>query len=50
VSLGDTVGQGTPETVSEMIDEVKKNVLVEKLAVSTCYPVFFSCFDPHRAM
>jgi hydroxymethylglutaryl-CoA lyase len=47
VSLGDTVGQGTPETVSEMIDEVKKKVPVEKLAVSTCYLVFFSCFDSH---
>jgi hydroxymethylglutaryl-CoA lyase len=35
VSLGDTVGQGTPDTVSEMLDEVKKNVAVEKLAVST---------------
>lgn len=32
VSLGDTVGQGTPETVSEMINEVKKDVHVNKLA------------------
>lgn len=34
VSLGDTVGQGTPETVSEMIEEVKKSVPAETLAVS----------------
>ncbi|KAG5644841.1 hypothetical protein DXG03_007568 [Asterophora parasitica] len=32
VSLGDTVGQGTPERVAEMIEEVKKSVPVEKLA------------------
>jgi len=32
VSLGDTVGQGTPDQVSEMIQEVKKSVPVEKLA------------------
>jgi hydroxymethylglutaryl-CoA lyase len=36
VSLGDTVGMGTPATVSEMIEEVKKAVPVEKLAVSLC--------------
>jgi hydroxymethylglutaryl-CoA lyase len=36
VSLGDTVGQGTPQTVSEMIDEVKQSVPVNKLAVRTC--------------
>jgi hydroxymethylglutaryl-CoA lyase len=34
VSLGDTVGKGTPEKVSEMIEEVKQAVPVEKLAVS----------------
>jgi len=32
VSLGDTVGQGTPTKVAEMIEEVKKSVPVEKLA------------------
>ncbi|KAF8874863.1 hypothetical protein BD779DRAFT_1630174 [Infundibulicybe gibba] len=32
VSLGDTVGQGTPDQVSEMIEVVKKSVPVEKLA------------------
>ncbi|KAF5384360.1 hypothetical protein D9615_003151 [Tricholomella constricta] len=32
VSLGDTVGQGTPNKVAEMIEEVKKGVPVEKLA------------------
>ncbi|RDB28274.1 Hydroxymethylglutaryl-CoA lyase [Hypsizygus marmoreus] len=32
VSLGDTVGQGTPEKVAEMIEEVKKSVPVENLA------------------
>lgn len=44
VSLGDTVGQGTPENVSEMIDEVKKSVPVGKLAVSTCHFVNFLAF------
>lgn len=34
VSLGDTVGTGTPATVSEMLEEVKRTVPVEKLAVS----------------
>ena len=34
VSLGDTVGTGTPASVSEMLEEVKKRVPVEKLAVS----------------
>ena len=34
VSLGDTVGKGTPSQVSEMLEEVKKSVPVEKLAVS----------------
>jgi hydroxymethylglutaryl-CoA lyase len=42
VSLGDTVGQGTPETVSEMIDEVKKDVPVAKLAVSGHVFIFFA--------
>ncbi|KAL0581678.1 hypothetical protein V5O48_000382 [Marasmius crinis-equi] len=32
VSLGDTVGMGTPATVAEMLEEVKKGVPVEKLA------------------
>jgi len=32
VSLGDTVGMGTPAQVSEMIEEVTKAVPVEKLA------------------
>lgn len=34
VSLGDTVGMGTPTQVGEMIEEVKKSVPAEKLAVS----------------
>jgi hydroxymethylglutaryl-CoA lyase len=34
ISLGDTVGQGTPDQVSEMIDQAQKSVSVEKLAVS----------------
>jgi len=34
VSLGDTVGTGTPAAISEMLEEVKKGVPVEKLAVS----------------
>ncbi|KAG5653723.1 hypothetical protein H0H81_011130 [Sphagnurus paluster] len=33
ISLGDTVGKGTPEKVTKMIEEVKKSVPVEKLAV-----------------
>lgn len=32
VSLGDTVGQGKPHEVAEMLEEVKKSVPVEKLA------------------
>ncbi|KAG6853400.1 hypothetical protein C0991_004733 [Blastosporella zonata] len=32
VSLGDTVGQGTPTKVAEMIEEVKRSVPVERLA------------------
>ncbi|KAJ6562417.1 hypothetical protein B0H19DRAFT_944434 [Mycena capillaripes] len=32
VSLGDTVGMGTPSQVSEMLEEVKKSIPVEKLA------------------
>jgi len=32
VSLGDTVGTGTPASVSEMLEEVTKKVPVEKLA------------------
>ncbi|KAJ3756798.1 hypothetical protein EV360DRAFT_47359 [Lentinula raphanica] len=32
VSLGDTVGRGTPTQVAEMLEEVKKDVPVEKLA------------------
>jgi hydroxymethylglutaryl-CoA lyase len=46
VSLGDTVGQGTPETVSEMIDVVKKSVPVNRLAVSACY-YSLRGFDSH---
>ncbi len=34
VSLGDTVGQGRPREVGEMLEEVKKSVPVENLAVS----------------
>jgi hydroxymethylglutaryl-CoA lyase len=33
VSLGDTVGTGTPASVSEMLEEVKNGVPAEKLAV-----------------
>lgn len=40
VSLGDTVGQGTPDQVSEMILEVEKGVSVSKLAVSLSLPVY----------
>ena len=32
VSLGDTVGVGTPREVGEMLEEVKKEVAVDKLA------------------
>jgi len=39
VSLGDTVGQGTPCSVAEMIEEVKKSVSVGNLAVSPPHPV-----------
>jgi hydroxymethylglutaryl-CoA lyase len=34
ISLGDTVGMGTPAQIAEMLEEVKKDVPVEKLAVS----------------
>lgn len=37
VSLGDTVGTGTPATVLEMLREVTKTVPVEKLAVSCLF-------------
>ncbi|KAG6827806.1 hypothetical protein H0H92_010414 [Tricholoma furcatifolium] len=37
VSLGDTVGQGTPTNVAEMIEEVKKSVPAEKLAFHDTY-------------
>jgi hydroxymethylglutaryl-CoA lyase len=33
VSLGDTTGSGTPTSISEMLEEVKKSVQVDKLAV-----------------
>ncbi|KAF9077714.1 aldolase [Rhodocollybia butyracea] len=32
VSLGDTVGRGTPSQIAEMLEEVKKDVPVERLA------------------
>lgn len=35
VSLGDTVGTGTPSSVGEMVEEVKKGVPVGMLAVSS---------------
>lgn len=38
ISLGDTVGQGTPDQVSELIDEVQKSVSIKKLAVSGTGP------------
>ena len=34
VSLGDTVGRGRPHEVAEMLEEVKKTIPVDKLAVS----------------
>ncbi|KAG6817122.1 hypothetical protein H0H93_007509 [Arthromyces matolae] len=37
VSLGDTVGQGTPNQVAEMLEEVKKDVPVELLAFHDTY-------------
>ncbi|KAG6909413.1 hypothetical protein DXG01_000566 [Tephrocybe rancida] len=37
VGLDDTVGQGTPTKVTEMIEEVKKGVPVEKLAFHDTY-------------
>src|ERR1700722_5184725 len=39
ISLGDTVGMGTPAQVSEMVEEVKKAVPVQKLAVSLFFTV-----------
>ncbi|KAJ7224756.1 hypothetical protein C8J57DRAFT_1440167 [Mycena rebaudengoi] len=36
-ALGDTVGMGTPNEVSEMIEEVKKSVAVERLAFHDTY-------------
>ena len=47
VSLGDTVGQGRPHEVAEMLEEVKKDIPVDKLAVSfslylKCHAVFFA--------
>lgn len=41
VSLGETVGQGRPHEVAEMIEEVKKAVPVSKLAVSFPSHFFF---------
>jgi hydroxymethylglutaryl-CoA lyase len=38
VSLGDTVGTGTPAIVGEMLEEVKRTVPVERLAVSIHQP------------
>jgi hydroxymethylglutaryl-CoA lyase len=43
VSLGDTVGTGTPASVTEMLEEVKKGVAVEKLAVSSSVSCMFAC-------
>lgn len=37
VSLGDTVGMGTPTQVAEMLGEVKKSIPAEQLAVSERY-------------
>ncbi|KAJ7177644.1 hypothetical protein C8R46DRAFT_1074795 [Mycena filopes] len=37
VSLGDTVGMGTPSQVSQMLEEVKKDVPVGKLAFHDTY-------------
>ena len=34
VSLGDTVGRGRPHEVAEMLEEVKKTIPVDQLAVS----------------
>lgn len=43
VSLGDTVGQGTPFDISEMIAEVTKDVPVSNLAGHVSYQIH-SCF------
>ncbi len=37
VSLGDTVGMGTPSQVTSMIEEVTKSVAVDKLAGHVCF-------------
>jgi hydroxymethylglutaryl-CoA lyase len=44
VSLGDTVGMGTPSQVGEMIEEVKKAVPVQKLAVRAFFLLTFEVF------
>ena len=46
VSLGDTVGQGRPHEVGEMLEEVKKVIPVDKLAVSffSSISMFFHFF------
>jgi hydroxymethylglutaryl-CoA lyase len=41
VSLGDTTGKGRPHEIGEMLEEVKKAVPVEKLAVSDS--IFSAC-------
>jgi hydroxymethylglutaryl-CoA lyase len=43
VSLGDTVGRGTPETVGRMLEEVKKGVDVGMLAGHVSVPSFSFC-------
>lgn len=39
ISLGDTVGTGTPATVEKMLNAVTSVIPVEKLAVSTPLPI-----------
>lgn len=52
VSLGDTVGMARPWEVRDVVEEVKKDVKVSKLAVRYCFVTF--CFSIlttlHRAM
>jgi hydroxymethylglutaryl-CoA lyase len=55
VSLGDTVGRGRPHEVVEMLVEVKKDIPVDKLAVSffpslVCFSYFCSTWILFRAM
>jgi hydroxymethylglutaryl-CoA lyase len=44
ISLGDTIGRGTPQSVREMVQEVKRRVPVEKLAIH-CHDTFGNAVD-----